>query len=125
MDDISAVLLFILSIIILLLALAFFGHLYQRIRIPNRFVWLELLDRQQWKTTLQLRKEMRQRVGTEGPAVLYTDLEALEEEGLIESQAHEGDVESSLYEYRLTVSGLKRKLRNHRPQSNPTLPRTV
>lgn len=125
MDNATITLFFILGVIILLLALTFFGHLYQRIRIPNRFVWLELLDRQRWKTTRQLRKEMRERVGTEGPAVLYTDLEALEEEGLIESQAHEGEVESSLYEYRLTVSGLKRKLRNRRPKQSPTLPRTV
>lgn len=125
MDSITATLFFILGVIILLFTLAFFGYLYQRIRIPNRFVWLELLDRQEWRTSLWLRKEMRERVGTEGPAVLYSDLEALEDEGLIESQAHEGDVESSLYEYRLTVSGLKRKLRDHRPKMSPTLPRTV
>ncbi len=117
--------LFILGVVVLLLLFAFFSFLYQRIHIPSRYEWLELLDRQEWKTSLQLRKEMRRRVGTEGPAVLYTDLEELEDEGLIESQEHDGDVQSSLYEYRLTISGLKRKLRNHRPKANPTLPRTV
>ncbi len=125
MDNATITLYFVLGVIIVFLALVFFSYLYQRVRIPNRYEWLQILDRQDWKTTLQLRKEMRQRVGTEGPAVLYADLEKLEEEGLIESQEHEGEVESSLYEYRLTVSGLKRKLRDHRPTVNPTLPRTV
>lgn len=125
MDSVSITLLFVLGAIILFVALVFFSYVYQRVRIPNRFVWLELLDRQDWKATLQLRKEMYERVGTEGPAVLYTDLELLEEEGLVESQVHEGDVKSSLYEYRLTVSGLKRKFSDHRSRVNRTLPRTV
>lgn len=125
MDNATITLFFILGVIILFFALAFFSYLYQRIRIPNRFVWLELLDRQEWKTSLQLRKEMYERVGTGGLAVLYSDLEQLEDEGFIESQPHEGDVESSLYEYRLTLKGLKRKLRDHRPKMSQTLPRTV
>ena len=129
MDGTTQVLLLTLAFVVLILALglllAFFGYLYQRNLIPNRYVWLEVLDRQDWKTTLQLRKEMRERVGTEGPAVLYTDLDELEEEGLVESREHEGEAESSLYEYRLTTAGLKQKLHNHRPRSNPTLPRTA
>lgn len=125
MDGLIATLVFVLSVIALFSVFVVGSYVYQRVCIPNRFVWLELIDRQDWKTTLQLRKEMRQRAGTDGPAILYTDLEQLEQEGLVESQEHEGRAESLLYEYRLTISGLKRKLRDRQAAKPRTLPRTV
>ncbi len=126
MDNLVVILFFALGIVILLLVFPVITYLYQRAHILNRYVWLDLLDRQEWKTSLWLRKEMRRRVGTEGPAVLYSDLEKLEDEGLIESREYDvDDPNSLLYEYRLTTAGLKQKFKYRRSKAVRTLPRTV
>lgn len=101
----------------------------QRRLIPDRYAWLELLDRSEWKTPLQLQWKMGRRVGTTGSLVIELDLEGLEEEDLIESQDHEPDEvnpqDSSDFEYRLTTAGWKKLLERRHPVPDRTLPRTV
>lgn len=125
MDNTAITLLFIVSVVVLLLAVAFFGYLYQRIYIPNRYVWLGLLDREDWRTTLQLRQAMRQQVGIEGLVLVERDLERLEDEDLIDCQPHEDDDESELNEYQLTMAGWKKLLEMRHPERSRAFPRTV
>jgi DNA-binding PadR family transcriptional regulator len=101
----------------------------QRKLIPDRYAWLELLDREEWKTPRQLISKMYQRVGTTGSTLIELDLEELEEEKLIESQEHESDEhnpqDDSDLEYQLTTAGWKKLLQLRRPEQSRTLPRTV
>ncbi len=103
---------------------------YQRHRIPDRYVWIELLHREEWKTPLQLQGKMKERVGTTGSRLIELDLEELEEEGLIEAQGHEphemNPQDDSDLEYRLTSpAGWKKLLQLRHSEPRRTLPRTV
>lgn len=118
----------VVVLLLLVVLIAIFTHAFQRRAVPNRYEWLKVLNHTEWKQTLQLRKEMEKIKKSEGIflimplTILYSDLDDLEEEGLVISregaQINNGGHILQMYEYRLTSKGTRRKVETDSTQKN-------
>lgn len=105
-------------LVVLFLIFIVFGvvaHFRARKVIPNKYEWLLVLSHAEWKTTLQIRKEMEKIKNTsQGAWLVYSDLNELEEEKFIEERLGVPRVIAGstfeTIEYRLTPKGSRKKL---------------